>query len=75
MLKQGHHNLSTVAHFQPELRVAAIAAAVPTAARWVSFRPPANQVVSVCQQVSCWNSQQNSSQTQELRPVLNTLTK
>lgn len=75
MLKQGQHNLSTVTHFQPELRVAAIGAAVPAAARRVSFCPPANQLVSVCQQVSCWNSQQKSSQTQELRPALNTLTK
>lgn len=49
MLKEGQDDLSAVAHFQPELWVAAIAAAVPTASRGVPLRPSANQLVSVSQ--------------------------
>lgn len=53
MLQQRHQHLSSLTHFEPELRVAAVAAAVAAAAHTVSFHPPASQLMAVCQQVSC----------------------
>lgn len=49
LLQQGHHNLSSVTHFQPKFGVAAVAAAVPAATSRVSSGPPARQLVTVCQ--------------------------
>lgn len=47
MLKQGQDDLCAVTHSQPELGVAVVAAAVPTAPRGEPLRPSANQLVSV----------------------------
>lgn len=52
-LEQGQNDLSAVTHSQPELRVAVVAAAVPTAPRGQPLRPSANQLVFVSEYVSC----------------------
>lgn len=57
ILQQGYHNLSSLAHPQPKLRVAAVAAAVSAATCGQPFHPPTSQLMGVCQQISCWEGE------------------
>lgn len=53
VLQQGHQHLASPTHFEPELGVAAVAAAVSAAPGGVPLRPAASQLLVVRQQISC----------------------